>query len=667
MGSHCSRREKPTMGKPYALELKALPNVYRWAVGENVDRLLGAIERSSTLPMIATGSGGAFTAAHLASCLHQKYSRNIAKADTPLETLSSFSVAEDISVLCVSAGGRNKDILGAVKQLVWREPRELTVICGKPNSPLSQLVRNYSFVNLIEFDLPSGKDGFLATNSLVAFSVILCRAYARAFQINYDFPKEVDDILGPSNTFEELKSRLREQCRSLWDKQTVTVLYGPSTYSAALDLESKFSEAALGNIQMADYRNFAHGRHHWLAKRGDATGILALISDNDRVLAQRTLDLIPSRIEMVRVEIQGDDLRVRVSSLIHVLLLVGLAGESQGIDPGRPKVPMFGRRLYNLRAFGTAQTVRCPLGQSEILAIERKSRTPVDLLARRGDLDNWVEQYQQFIERISSTQFQALALDFDGTLCDANDRFTGIRDEIADQLTRILKSGGLIGVATGRGKSVKEDLRSRIPKSLWKRLLVGYYNGADIGFLCDDDHPDPTEDLCDDLREVARAIKGNRVLSRLSKCTFRKHQITIEPVSHSRDALVWDLINHLVRKVNGSHANVVRSSHSIDVLAPLVSKVRIVERLSSAFKGISSPGILCIGDKGKWPGNDFDLLREPCSLSVDQVSVDSDTCWNLAPPGHRGVQATLGYLRALSKEGDAFRLSVKRIETGAKV
>ena len=64
------------MGKPYTSELKALPSVYRWAVEENVDRLVEAIECSSTLPMIATGSGGAFTAAHLASCLHQKYSRN---------------------------------------------------------------------------------------------------------------------------------------------------------------------------------------------------------------------------------------------------------------------------------------------------------------------------------------------------------------------------------------------------------------------------------------------------------------------------------------------------------------------------------------------------------------------------------------------------------------
>lgn len=60
----------------------------------------------------------------------------------------------------------------------------------------------------------------------------------------------------------------------------------------------------------------------------------------------------------------------------------------------------------------------------------------------------------------------------------------------------------------------------------------------------------------------------------------------------------------------------------------------------------SSPDsrILCIGDKGRWPGNDFDLLSEPFSLSVDEVSSDPVTCWNLAPAGYRGIQATLYYL-----------------------
>ena len=70
----------------------------------------------------------------------------------------------------------------------------------------------------------------------------------------------------------------RKLCDPLWERQNLAVLYPPSLLAAASDLESKFTEAAIGNVQTADYRHFAHGRHHWLAKRGNETGVLALIT-----------------------------------------------------------------------------------------------------------------------------------------------------------------------------------------------------------------------------------------------------------------------------------------------------------------------------------------------------------------------------------------------------
>jgi hypothetical protein len=70
---------------------------------------------------------------------------------------------------------------------------------------------------------------------------------------------------------------------------------------------------------------------------------------------------------------------------------------------------------------------------------------------------------------------------------------------------------------------------------------------------------------------------------------------------------------------------------------------------------------LCIGDKGHWPGNDCDILSTPYSLSVDEVSPDPKSCWNLAPAGHRCVQATDDYLRALHVASGFFTLDVGRI------
>ena len=55
--------------------------------------------------------------------------------------------------------------------------------------------------------------------------------------------------------------------------QTTCVLYSSSLRPAAVDIESRFVEAALGKVQATDLRNFGHGRHHWFAKRPDQTGI----------------------------------------------------------------------------------------------------------------------------------------------------------------------------------------------------------------------------------------------------------------------------------------------------------------------------------------------------------------------------------------------------------
>ena len=98
---------------------------------------------------------------------------------------------------------------------------------------------------------------------------------------------------------------------------------------------------------------------------------------------------------------------------------------------------------------------------------------------------------------------------------------------------------------------------------------------------------------------------------------------------------------------------VTRSSHSIDILAPGVSKLNVISRVREL---VGEAPLLTIGDRGRWPGNDYELLREPFSLTVDEVSVDRATCWNLARPGQRGPSVTLEYLRALDLVGKEHRL-----------
>ena len=70
-----------------------------------------------------------------------------------------------------------------------------------------------------------------------------------------------------------------------------------------------------------------------------------------------------------------------------------------------------------------------------------------------------------------------------------------------------------------------------------------------------------------------------------------------------------------------------------------VNKLRVIE---------DARHTLCIGDYGSIEGNDYELLTSQYSLSVDRVSKNADTCWNIAPSGVIGLDATLYYLSRLT-------------------
>jgi hypothetical protein len=374
------------LGKPYSSELERLNATYAWSMTASIEPLAEVVAASLCLPLLATGSGGSLTAAHFASWLHQTYAGQVAKAVTPFELVSSMSGVKDVSLLMLSAGGGNPDIIGALKQIVAKEPRRIIVVCSRTKSPLSQLAKSHRYVDLVDFNLPVRKDGFLATNSLLAFAVLLSRAWAAALSIELELPQDLSSLVHPTLSAEEFSANLANRAEDIWHRDTISVLYGPSVHSAAIDFESKFTEAALGSVQIADYRNFAHGRHLWLAKHGKTTGIIAFITDDDRQVANKTLALIPSAIPVARVDLPFGGLRAGLAALVTVFHLAGFAGRVRNIDPGRPGVPQFGRKIYRLATFGSIGATNHSLTRLESAAIERKGREALTLF---HVVENW--------------------------------------------------------------------------------------------------------------------------------------------------------------------------------------------------------------------------------------------------------------------------------------
>ena len=192
-------------------------------------------------------------------------------------------------------------------------------------------------------------------------------------------------------------------------------------------------------------------------------------------------------------------------------------------------------------------------------------------------------------------------------------------------------------------------------------MVVGYYNGGDIGLLEDDICPDGTNRTSETLQPIGNALLDHILLRKIARFEFRLPQIKVEPKTAALTISVWEILQQVVNGVGIPGVTVLQSSHSMDVLAPGVSKRTVVRRIGESLRDKSNSSILCIGDRGQWPGNDFSLLQGPYSLSVDEVSQDPATCWNLASPGHRGTQATLEYLGALRSTHGKLQFVLKSI------
>jgi len=641
------------MARPYASEMEKLAATFAWACEVDISSLREVIRTASFSSLLAIGSGGSLTAAHALTSLHRISTGKLAAVVTPLDAIAE-PLEASLSIWLLSAGGGNVDIVAATKALIAREPRQIVVLCGRDDSPLAELCRRHDFIDLLIYPSPVGKDGFLATNSLVAFAALLTRAYCAEFGSETNWLAAVETIQSLLADGSTQIDAWQTATAPLWARQTILVLHGHDARIGAIDLESKFTEAALGNLQPADYRNFAHGRHHWLAKRAQETGILAFVSKRDQDLAHRTLALIPREIPLAQIELPGVGAVVALASLIAALRMTGWAGLAKGIDPGRPGVPEFGRKLYNLSLpRQIASSEHSSLSSRDAVAIRRKAGVSLSRLSALGTLPRWRTALDQFRHSLLSTTFAGIVLDYDGTLVDIRHRFEPPSEDVIEGLIRLSRAGVRVAIATGRGASVRRDLRSRLPEEIWQRILVGYYNGGEIAALDNDAVPDGRDATHESLVPLAAALRSHPELSEAVNQTDRYFQITLQAKCVMPENRLWELAHQTVLQSGSPDVSITRSSHSIDIVPSGVSKLNVLAQLRDG--GLGDAPILSIGDRGRWPGNDFELLRGPFALSVDETSVDPATCWDLAESGQRGVAATLEYLRSLELHGSTFR------------
>lgn len=624
------------MGKPFKEELKKLSETIRWAEQQDVTRLAQFLfAENRQIPLVCIGSGGSLSACHYAVQLYQQRNGVLAQAMTPLQLMyAGYNIIRSSKLLFLSASGKNKDILSAIKYGVKYNETGMMSLTLHKNNPTEELLEQYPKVLRWCENIPSEKDGFLATNSLLATFTLLCKAAcASKFQ---DSRLKLNDLQPETYNL------------NLSVIQNFIVMYGATGEPVAWDIESKLTEAALGSALLSDYRNFGHGRHHWFDKRGENSCIIALVTPVEKELAYKTIGCLPKSVPVIYIETELDGPQASIDMLLKAFRFVNDLGEARGIDPGKPGVPGYGRLLYNLNYYKLTNRI-LPAEKTLDVAVLRKLG-----IAGRENVPLWMyysEACQRFVRQLNRGRFTTVAFDYDGTLSasDRKSRFTnGLCDEIRDALMPLLENGVQIVVATGRGKSVGESFQESIDQKYWQQIKVGYYNGACLLTLGDEEELKKwkKQHFDSELKELEEELKL-RLPARCVSYKFeeRSLQLSVEgEMTQAESQLVYDICREIIWDKQMKGIRVWRSSHSMDIVVYReVSKLRVIEDLEHT---------LCIGDYGTVEGNDYEMLTSKYSLSVDRVSKNTECCWNIAPSGIKGLDATLYYIsRMKANEG----------------
>jgi fructoselysine-6-P-deglycase FrlB-like protein/hydroxymethylpyrimidine pyrophosphatase-like HAD family hydrolase len=614
------------VNRSYRDELAGLPTAYSAALAvpnKEIERLRDALTGA---PAVFVGAGGALSCAKFGAEMHERLSGSMARAATPLE-VASQPPPDCVTVVLISARARHPDTAAAAAAALAAGNCRILLLTQRSQEELSGSLAD-SLISYHKIPIPDGRyDGFLATRSLLSTATLLARAYST----------NVLPIDLPSFGVEET-AQLRDR---------LLVLSAPNLAPIAYDLEARFNETGLADVELTDLRNFGHGRHYGFSQRIDKTTVVAVSNDETRELTDRTLAVLPSEAQVIRLHSDLQWPTCILDLLVRSARLVQDAARDSNIDPAKPTVPQFGRRLYHLNPRALTSRDTGP--------IQRKLREAVTGGPYEDVYNFYNSALQAWKVNVQQAWLSGLVLDYDGTVCATNERYALPRESVRVQIQRLLSSGIKIAFGSGRGSSLYKDLRNWVPQSLWGQVLVGLYNGAFVIKLSDEF---PSQD---NEREAELAQAFDRLqeahLSNFLELKLRKYQLSVQAsgVTKLGTEALYAMVSSVLSRQPELRLSILTSGHSIDVVQQGVAKTLVHQALAAAVGGGE---LLAIGDQGQVGGNDHTLLAYSVyTLSVDRCSPDPTRCWNIANASERGPEGLVRYLKAIKAgQGDYFQL-----------
>lgn len=615
------------MTKKYESELAKLDETFQEASSSDINLLCRFLDSISDVPLIAVGSGGSYTAAEYLAAIHESSTDKIGAARTPLSFLTS-NLLDESCVALISASGRNKDILRSLEHAKESDVEHIFIITNNADSPLVKRARELGNPLIFDLNLTVRRDGYLATNTLLGTITVICKAYMQYFNYSYKLDNSLGELIHPNSSQEDYYENLREKIIALSSSRTLLVLFGGWSRVGAVDTESRMAESGLKNVQLTDIRNFAHGRHQWIVQHREETGVLAFGDAEVAPILTKTLERLPEDIPTVELSTKVRGPLAGIVQVVNSIYIPGMLGDHAGIDPGRPNVPEWARRIHHL--------------------------TPT--LDREQDQEIKDVIPEEYISELDNSVFNGLVLNYDGTLVTTHGRFNPPKTRLSDQLNRLLEEGIYIGIATGRGKSARKDLRDILSEEYWPQIFVGYYNGTDLASLTDDDAPDGTPEVENESLQSFMEI-WNRDGNDIFSIEARPKQLSIEDLPRSMNVEEAWFAAQKISIENDLSIKVLASGHSLDIIPASASKKAVVQKIADTVKATPDQ-ILRIGDRGAWPGNDHELLSHPLGISVDQSATFGPGGYRITPSGHRGPGATAKLLEAIYKTENGWQMDI---------
>ena len=555
----------------YGQELNKFNETFELAVNADIQSLKNAIAGASESSIIGVGSGGSYTVASLLTSLHETYTGRVSRPSTPLELISNPNLASSSPVFVISAEGKNPDAVEALTRARLHSSRTVHVITNKKESPLEEKIEALSNVNNHVFHL-DGKDGYLATNSLLMDAILVARCYSELDDLNESVPATLDELSLVGETIDSWLASAGDFIGEVGKRKGIIIIYSPQLYAIAADLESKLSEGALTFSQVVDMRSFAHGRHLWCAARPEDCCILAITEPKLDGLWLDMKGQLPETIPMIEMRLNSAGPWDLIGGLVAQMKLVGNLADSMNKEIGKPDVPEFGRNIYYTEL---ADLISDPLEQEE-----PGEKSQLDVLGvrwpskpRTGAIGRARSAYK---ESVQNQSFRAIIFDYDGTLCSSQRKDQPPSEDVLDGLLQILQNGVKVGIASGRGDSINEILQERIPLDYREQVILGLYNGGHVANLGEEVPKGP--ESCEFLNHALRIVRKLQSLG-VPIDAIRPtipYQISIRFREGVDTETMWYVIGDSMRQAGLDPSRMVCSKHSIDILGDGISKDRVL-------------------------------------------------------------------------------------------